>query len=226
MLQLILLLIGLAFVDSLNPYSIGLQIYLILFTKRKITSLLFIFGVFITYFSCGIGVFLGIDLFIMSFFDTLFQSIGSAVDYIEFILGLLLMLYEVMKIIRNRRPTKVVAEDDNKKTSTKVFAIILLGSLGVLSDMPTAVPYLAFIARLSEVNLSLLSSILMLLLYNVIFILPEVVLLVIWLVNKEQIEKKLQKGKQIIQKLNQIITPILMFGIGMFLIIDSIFYLF
>jgi sensor domain CHASE-containing protein len=92
--------------------------------------------------------------------------------------------------------------------------------------MPTAVPYLAFIARLSEVNLSLLSSILMLLLYNVIFILPEVVLLVIWLVNKEQIEKKLQKGKQIIQKLNQIITPILMFGIGMFLIIDSIFYLF
>jgi hypothetical protein len=132
MLQLILLLIGLAFVDSLNPYSIGLQIYLILFTKRKITSLLFIFGVFITYFSCGIGVFLGIDLFIMSFFDTLFQSIGSAVDYIEFILGLLLMLYEVMKIIRNRRPTKVVAEDDNKKTSTKflqLFYLVVLASL-------------------------------------------------------------------------------------------------
>ena len=224
MIEIFILLIGLAFVDSLNPYSIGLQIYLIFLTRKKSTSVLFIIGIFITYLLCGICVFYGIDLILKDFVQGLIKRIGSTIDYIELAIGVMLLIYAFIKLVKRKQ--KEPRNDKYNVSSTKTFAIILLGSLGVLSDMPTAVPYLAFIARLAEIKYSVIVSMILLTIYNIIFVTPEILLLIIWIINKDKVEEKLESINRWIQKINAVMLYVFEIGIGLFFIIDSLFYVF
>lgn len=170
-----------ALIDSINPCAIGVLILLISImvvykSKRALISygLVYIFFVFLTYLLAGLGI-----LYFLSYIP-LYVS-----QYISIIVGLLVVAAGLIEIKDffwyGRGITLSIPPDKAKKIHemTKKFtlpAMVFLGMFVAGVELPcTGGPYLAILTLLSQ-NFNL-AAFLMLVLYNIIFVLPLIIIL-------------------------------------------------
>ena len=214
-------LIAIAALDSLNPSAIALQVYLLGTTKPIPRSIAFVIGIFLAYWTSGLLAVLGLDRLIQTVIVNSGFSLSTPLFYIiQFLTGIILLIVGVtLRIPTQSEPVKA----PQKLNLAKTF---LLGMSVTILEFPTALPYFAAIEQIVRANLDLLSTMSILALYNLIFVLPPIALIVIYLFFHRQsfALTLLQRINRSIAIYSPHIIRFLILGLGIFFIADSLVY--
>ena len=219
MIAFIVFIIVMGLLDSLNPFSIGFQIILLPLAKKKYHMIWYIGGIFITYFIGGMIIFTGIDIVLKKLFSNINFS-QMPFPLIGLLLGILLLIYVIMKISNHNSSKKNTTE-----FSVHPRALFLIGSIGTLFDLPTAIPYFAILAKATQMNLTILQLLPILIMYCIIYISPMLIIQLLYSLFKEKIIPLLDKIKNWFDKLSNILLIIFSILIAGFLIADGLFSL-
>lgn len=212
-------LIAIAALDSLNPSAIALQVYLLGTPKPIPRSIAFVIGIFSAYWTSGLLAVLGLDRLIQTVIVNSGFSLSTPLFYIiQFLTGIILLIVGVtLRIPTQSEPVKA----PKKLNFARAF---LLGMSVTILELPTALPYFAAIEQIVRANLDLFSIASILALYNLIFVLPPIALVVIYLFFHRQ-----SFALSLIQRINRSIAVysphiirFLILGLGIFLIADSL----
>jgi cytochrome c biogenesis protein CcdA len=166
-------LVAIAAIDSLNPTATALQVYLLTTPKPVARSIAFITGIFLAYWTVGLSGTLGLARFIQWVLTTQREWI----DIIQFILGIAL-LYTGCTLNASPSSHQSFKKQPNSLQPKYTF---LLGMSVTLLEAPTALPYLAAIERIARTKLSLLDLAGLLGFYNLVFVMPLIGLLSIYI---------------------------------------------
>jgi cytochrome c biogenesis protein CcdA len=221
MFYLVAFLFGMGLIDSLNPFAIAVHIFLLGVLKNTNRIAFYVLGILVVYFVGGILIFTGLT----SVLDSLagqFAAIPDLVLYgLESILGVILIVYGLIEFRKKQKPRELRLEKD-----ISIWTLILLGGGGTLSDLPTAIPYLGFIAKITEMKMDLWLGCGLLLVYNLIYILPLLVIWALYLIYKDSIRDRMESITAKIEKVNKYIIVSFCEIVGILFIIDSAFYYF
>ncbi|KGE21019.1 GAP family protein [Paenibacillus wynnii] len=226
MIQLIIALVTLGFIDCLNPATIATLIILIPMVKNLKYSVIFIWGTFITYFIVGISFYYGINKLIKSFIVGLITRYTFEISILGIILGLVLLgvgvkfSIKVIKIIKKKESIKEVNFIKIENVTPK--AIIGLAIISTLSDAPTAIPYIGFISVLLAKELSLLVVISILAIYCIIYIMPMLVIYFSYKKFKDKFQAIEIKTKDLINKASVYSIPVICFIGAMWILSESV----
>ena len=207
-------LMAIAVIDSLNPTATALQVYLLTTPKPVARSIAFITGILLANWTVGLLGTLGLARFIQWVLSTQREWI----DIIQFILGIALF-YTGCTL--NASPNSHQSFK-NKSNSLQPRYTFLLGMSVTLLEAPTALPYLVAIERIARTKLSLLDLAGLLGFYNLVFVMPLVGLLGIYIAFQSRSAKTLQRINQAIIKWSPRILRVLLLVTGAFLFFDGI----
>ena len=171
----------LAVIDSINPSAIVVTLYLLSVAGSRALAqvAVYIGAIFITYLLLGVMLMLGIE----SLLPSLSGVLGGRTGFIaQSLVGLLLLAYS-LTASTNRQSSPVVA----RPPARTYAALVMLGISVTAMELPTAIQYFAAIALISEAGLPIRVWAPLLGVYNVIFVLPPIALLVGHLVLQRQL---------------------------------------
>jgi cytochrome c biogenesis protein CcdA len=162
-------LLALALVDSINPSAIVVTLYLLSRDRTPAQVVVYVAAIFLTYLTLGTMMMLGIDALLVSLRTMGGGRFGLIV---QGLIGLAMLAYAI------KAPTTAASAPRVETSATTYAALLLLGITVTTIELPTAVPYFAAIALLTTADLPMARWLSLLILYNVIFVLPPVLLLV------------------------------------------------
>jgi cytochrome c biogenesis protein CcdA len=162
-------LFALALVDSINPSAIVVTIYLLSGGRVPAQVVVYVAAIFLTYLTLGVMMMSGIDALLPSL-----EAMGSGRLglIVQGLIGLAMLLYAI------RAPTTAKTAPRVEPSASSYAALALLGVTVTTMELPTAVPYFGAIALLTTADLPMARWLPLLVLYNAIFVLPPVLLLV------------------------------------------------
>lgn len=157
-------IIGLALLDSLNPSLFVTQFYL-LTTERPLPRILsYIAGVIVINLGAGLLVLAGFQVV----FAELISQISSSLWWtLELLVGIGLIVVGLW--MRRKKTTSAAVQQPRSLRPIHTF---LLGMAITLQEVTTAAPYLVAIERISQAELPTLNNLLMLVVYNAIYVAP------------------------------------------------------
>ena len=160
---------ALALVDSINPSAIVVTLYLLSGGRVPAQIVVYVAAIFLTYLTLGAMMMSGIDALLPSLETVDSGRLGLIV---QGLIGLALLLYAI------RAPATAKAAPRVEPSANSYAALALLGVTVTTMELPTAVPYFGAIALLTTADLPIARWLPLLVLYNAIFVLPPVLLLV------------------------------------------------
>jgi len=168
-------------VDSINPSAIVVTLYLLSTagSRALVQVVVYVSTIFITYLLLGVVLVLGIESLLPSLGGVLRGLTGFIV---QSLVGLVLLIYG-LTASTSRQSAPVVA----RPSASTYAALVMLGVSVTAMELPTAVPYFAAIALISEAGLPMRAWAPLLGIYNVIFVLPPIALLAGHLVLQERL---------------------------------------
>ena len=210
-----------AVVDSINPCAIGVLILLLstlIIAKRKIQmlkiGLLYIGAVFLTYFAFGLGL--------IAFLSAIPQVVA---EYISIVVGTIVVGAGIVEIkdyfwygegfslaINPKYAKKIKERMANISVGTALF----LGVFVAAVELPcTGGPYLAITLLLSQQFNT--AAFFMLVLYNLIFVLPLAIILILVIMGVKI--QNIQRWKQMNKSYMRLATGVLLVLLGWLLIL-------
>jgi hypothetical protein len=163
-------LVVLAAIDSINPSAIVVTLYLLSRSEASVQVGVYITTIFLTYFTVGLMMILGIDTFLPSIGTLLHSPLGLAG---QGLVGLMLLVYGLTASVDRATMTPVTPP-----SARTYAALALLGVTVTAMELPTALPYAAAIAVITSADLPIQQWAPLLGLYNAIFVMPPILLLV------------------------------------------------
>ncbi len=221
------LLIGAAFIDSINPCAFGVLIFLLAYlseTAKTRGHMLFngfsyIFAVFVTYLAAGL-VLLPIIQTLRSFSVWGYLLLASIV----ILAGLLEVKdffwygkwFSLSIMPRESERIKLYVKKISDKPTTAMF----LGVFVALVELPcTGAVYLAVLALMSGTGVSA-NNLLFLILYNVIFVLPLAIILLF--VYKGMATNRFEQWRQKYKGWMRLFTGLMLLGLGAWMIFSVV----
>lgn len=212
MISLVITLTLLGLLDSLNPATIIAMVFLLSTTQPLPRTVSFLLGVGVTYFICGLLVHLGFS----SVFDYVQNFLASTWGYVaRALLGVVLVITSLWLYYRK--------SETNTKTPTAIHpvATFIFGVTSTISDMPTAFPYLVALERISAANTDLITTLFLLLYYNILYALPALILLFSYLLAKRHAAAIIENIKSFFQRWMKPVTIFALCVFGFLLLVDS-----
>ena len=216
------LVVGSAAVDSINPCAIGvliLMISVIMGQKKKVAKMLYlgglyIFAIFMTYLLAGLGL-----LYFLA-------NIPLAVtEYLSIAVGLMIIIFGFFEIkdyfwygkgFSLGIPPVFIDTIHRLSKNVTVPGVILMGAFVAGVELPcTGAPYLAIITILS-LNFNF-TAFLLLLLYNLIFVAPLIIILIMVACGVQL--KAVDSWKQDSKGMMRLLIGLLLVGLGWLLIL-------
>jgi len=229
MTSIIFSLISLGILDSLNPASIATLLVLLPLVRKRWHSLIYIFGTLITYLLIGLSLYYGVDRYLKNFLVQISGRYSMWIAITELVLGIAAVIGLIVFVVMIIRKIKNPGQKDLDMFSVKSAAPYFLVGLSItatLSDAPTAIPYFGFIGVLVANPQPFLVTAASLLLYCFLYILPILILYIIY--NKIQNEKftRIQIGfKNFINKASLYVIPVILLVVGAWLSVDGLYRL-
>jgi cytochrome c biogenesis protein CcdA len=217
MYTLILTIIAIAVIDSINPNALSVQIYLLSTAKPVTRSLAFIAGDFLATWIAGLLIILGIAPIIAQ----IFNSFNNIIVLLQFILGIVLVLlgFYFQKFYKQSKTAK-------HPRSLKPINTFILGVAIAFAEAPTALPYLGAIEQIVRANLSIYQTVGILTIYNFVFVLPLIILFLIYLRFQQRAITRLNSIQHLINQWFAKIMQVFLIVFGLILIFDSVAYFF
>ena len=187
------LVVTLALADSLNPSTIAPALYLAAGERAPSRVLGFATAVLLVQLTGGVIILLGPGRLLLS---ALPQISPGTKHWIETGLGLALMLAAVLLWRKRHR----LAHKDIPDPNAQQKSSWLIGVTVTALELPTAFPYFAAIATVLSSGISSAGQILILVLFNLCFVLPLIAILATLLVAREQSQRILGKWRDFLQR--------------------------
>jgi len=222
-LPTIMLVVTSAAIDSINPCAIGVLILMVSVllgqgsSTRRLLAVgsAYIFAIFATYLVAGLGL--------VYFFAAIPMVLA---EYLSVLVGILVILAGIFEIKDffwygkgfslqiPKKYAKKIQEYSTKKTT--IAGVMFLGAFVAAVELPcTGAPYLAIITVL-RIDFNFIAFLLMLL-YNVIFVLPLIIILVMVATgtNIGSVAKWKEEGKGLMR----LMLGLMLVGLGWILIL-------
>lgn len=204
---------GLALADAINPTSLGISLYLLLHHNYVHKLLAFVAGVFVTYFLFGVALELGIA----RHFLELWGGRHPATVGISVFIGGAMIIYGAA--VGKRPKRRAALQEKSVVTLPSAFA---LGGLATLMDLPTAFPYLGAITIIGRLELTYAEVVLTLFIYNLVVILPLVMLLLVRVRTRRHSEAVVRRLQRKVFAWERLGLRILLITLGIVFILDSL----
>lgn len=171
----------LAVVDSINPSALVVTLYLLSTAGSRALAhvAVYVCAIFFTYLLLGVMMVLGIESLLPSVGGVLSGQAGLIT---QSLVGLVLLVYS-LAASTDRQPSPVVA----RPSASTYAALGMLGVVVTAMELPTAIPYFAAIALIAEAGFPMRTWAPLLGVYNLIFVLPPIALLVGHLVLRKRL---------------------------------------
>ena len=228
--------------DSLNPIAVTQQFVLQGMVKRPKHIWYFIIPTGVTNLIGGFLAYFGLVTLIGNFFAQFVERYGQILFIAELILGIAFFIgfgfllqrnkitmlknqIQSLKAHENKEDVNDETEAASKIKSVSPIALVLLGVGATISELTTALPYFAFLAILFNYQLTLFQVTLILIVYNIIYTLPLMILYFIYIKSQDKFDSLYRIIKIQVTKWGNILAPIIMGLIGMGLVYHSILLL-
>ncbi len=214
MFELIVTSIPILVSDILNPVLLAGVIFGLGSRRPFLNSTLLLMGWFVTYFAAGILLALGLDAI------TDFLKNPRPIDFVvETVLGLLLIGLGVYVARSGQRPkSKKEFDDANTLSAGTSFGI---GASINLIGMPFAIPYFAVLGQILKADLDWMGALMVLLIYNLLYVLPFSLLIFIRLIYRQESDALFKSISDGMERLSGVVMPILLFLLGGALLADA-----
>ncbi|MFF2889331.1 GAP family protein [Paenibacillus sp. NPDC057967] len=215
--ELLITVGGLALLDTLSPATLGVTVYLLLTEKERLSSRLMIYLATVAafYFSVGIALMLGLDALLPAMSSILENR---TVSWGLFIIGAILFIasfyYPKSKKTSVHRPK-----------SKSIASMIALGFTTSLIEVGTAFPYFAAIGLMSTHHLPMFQWLPMLAGYNVVMVLPPLIVFALHVLLGRVMQRPLEKLQTYISKHSGSAISWIMCIVGLILIFNTLDYL-
>lgn len=216
-LELLLSIGVFSLLDMLSPAALGVTVYLLLTERDRLISRLGVYLVTVAgfYFLVGAALMLGLGAVMKSISD-IFQN--RTVSWMMAILG------GVLFVASFYVPTKKKSEPRRPK-SKSFGAMIGLGFTTSLIEVATALPYFAAIGLMTSAQLNTVQWVPILAAYNMVMVLPPLILLGLHLVLGRVMQRPLEKLRvKIAESSGSLLSWVLCIA-GVILVLNSIDYL-
>jgi cytochrome c biogenesis protein CcdA len=215
--SLILILIPILLTDVINPALLAAVIFTLGSKRPLLNANAVLFGWLSLYFIAGIILALSLESI------SEFLANPRPIDfYIEIVVGVLL-IWLALRCFKKEDPRKK-EKDYGEADSLKTSSAFWIGASINLIGMPFAIPYFAAIDQILKTDLEWFPAVMALLIYNLLYILPFTLLILIRSVYKEKSDHLFASINEKMEKLGNIILPLMLFAIGGILIVDAIKY--
>ncbi|MGI8428559.1 MAG: GAP family protein [Solirubrobacteraceae bacterium] len=193
MLEVLLLVITLAFADAVNPLTIAGALYIATSDAPHAPGVAFTGGVFAAYTGGGAVLLLGPGQLL----DDLTAGSQSTTFHLGSLVAGAMLLIVAVVLARRRRPRPHVMSVQKRLTARSALA---LGASVTLLDLPTAFPYFAAIGAIAESRATIAGQLLMLLVFNLIYALPLVVIVAARALAGERALRVLRRSRALIDR--------------------------
>lgn len=217
MLGIIAILIPILIVDVINPVLLAAVIFALGSRRPFLNANAILFGWFSLYFVAGIIIALGLDAII-----DVIKNPRPIDFYIETVLGLLL-LWLAIKNLLGKSTTKKQKEYGEAEDLKPLNSYWIGASINLIG-LPFAIPYFAAIDQILKSDLEAFPAVIALLIYNLLYVFPFLLLLVIRAIYRDQSDALFSKINQVMDKIADVLIPIFLLLIGIALLTDAIFY--
>jgi cytochrome c biogenesis protein CcdA len=207
-------IVAIAAIDSLNPTATALQIYLLTTPKPVGRSIALISGIFVAYWTVGLLATVGLTRLI----QWVFLTYSEWISLIQCILGIAL-LYVGWTLNSSSNAHQTLK---NKPNSLQPIHTFFLGMSVTLLEAPTALPYIAAIERIAQAKLSFYDLAGVLSIYNVVFVMPLIGLLGIYISFQDRRTELLKQINQSITQWTPKIMRVLLLVTGSVLLVSGI----
>jgi len=220
------IIIGMALIDAINPCVIGVLLVMLTVLlktgnrkKVLINGGAYTLGVYVTYLIGG--------LTLLSVFNAV-REIVIIAQGLYIVIGALVLaaaLLEVKDFFWYGRwfslaiPKRFVSYIEEKVTGThsSLYAAFFFGSVITLVELPcTGAPYLAILAKMAQGGAGFVAGLPLLLLYNLVFVLP--LLVIIWMAYYGVEIKKMEGWKQEHRGTMRLVIGLALYAIGIWII--------
>ncbi len=212
MLRLIGLVVSIGLADSLNPTTIAPAMYLATGERprRQVTE--FTLGVIVVYLTGGILIALGPGQLLLSLVP---RPHAEARHVIEIVVGVaMLIVSAVLWRHRERLSKREMPEMTGKGRSSAI-----LGATITAVELPTAFPYFAAIAAVVGSGLDPARQVVLLVLFNLCFVLPLVAIVVtLWLAG-DRAQRILTGVRDFLQRRWPVLLSGLLLAAGVFIVL-------
>jgi len=211
-----------AAIDSINPCAIGVLILMIsvMLAGKQSTRRMLLLGSL--YISSVLAVYLLAGLGLTYYFSTLPLALA---EYISIAVGVLIILAGLAEIkdffwygrwFSLTIPGAFAKKIHNYASKTTIFGVILLGAFVSAVELPcTGAPYLAIITLLSQ-NFDL-TAFMLLVLYNIVFVSPLIIILL--LVASGVKLHEIKRWKQANRPFIRLLIGLMLVGLGWLLML-------
>jgi cytochrome c biogenesis protein CcdA len=217
MFDLLPIVLPILLTDVINPVLLAAVIFSLGSRKPFLNSAFVLLGWFLLYFAAGIAIALGLDAVI-----ELLANPRPIDFYIEVVIGLLLLWLGLSMIFKKKPKRKKPQYDD--AAALNPLKAFWMGALINIIGLPFALPYFAVIDQILKANLDWIPSLTVLLIYNLLYILPFSLLLLIRILYREKSDAIFSRINTIMERIADVLIPFIMLGIGGLLIADAIFF--
>jgi cytochrome c biogenesis protein CcdA len=206
-LVLAALVASIALVDSLNPSTVGPAIFLALGANAKRDLAAFLLGVFGTSTIGGLILVLGPGRALLAFVSTPRPHI---VHLVEVVVGAAVLVASVaLWLKRAGFARRLTAQSERTR-----FSPLALGAVIIVAEFPTAFPYFAALAAIVEARLSIPSQVLLVVVFNVCFCAPILILLAAVVAGGERGRAFAQAARDVLQRYAATVVPVLLALLG------------
>lgn len=192
-LSLIGLVLSVGLADSLNPSTVGPALYLAASGKRVLKVTQFTLGVFGVNLLAGVLLTIGPGRLLLSLVP---HPRGTVKHIIELVAGLVLLVAAVA-LWQSRRN---LSSRQLPMSSSAGGSALVAGASIAAVELPTAAPYFAAIAAIVASSATLVQELLLLVLFNVVFVLPLLAIIAVLLLAGQRAHNWLEVGADWLQR--------------------------
>ena len=207
MLRRVCVAISVGLADSLNPSTVGPALYLATVRNRVWRVMQFTIGVFSVTFAGGLVLTIGPGRLLLGLVP---HPQGTVRHVIELVAGVVLLIVAVA-LWRGRRS---LARRELPGRSGSGGSALIAGASIAAVELPTAAPYFAVIAGIVASSASVPQEIGLLALYNVAFVLPLLVIVVLIAFGGERADRWLQQSGAWLQRRWPVVLASLLLFVG------------
>jgi cytochrome c biogenesis protein CcdA len=209
--HLLAVVIGVGLVDSMNPATIAPAFYLAAGPGGAKSLAGFIGGVFVANLAAGLLIALGPGQFLMSFVP---HPDAHSKHLLEIIAGIVLLVLAVVLWLQRHRVAHHVRQGGAQLDRSS----FLVGGGIVLVELPTAIPYFAVIAAVIGSGKHWTDQVLLLVVFNVCFVLPLLLALVFRVLLGKRASAWLARARGSVDGFLATLAPILVLAVALGLI--------
>ena len=168
-----------SFFDSLNPSAIAQQMLLQTMVKNKRHIWFFILGIGMANFVLGLAIYYGIAAWVSELLTKVIETHQWQASGVALSAGVLCLLLGGRLIARTKRSAKRGLEETAKRKNPSQLcplSLFFLGTAFCAVELTSAFPYFGFLAILTSYHLTVPSVLLFVMIYNLIYVLPLILL--------------------------------------------------